>query len=520
MLDIIKRLRAKKGGHILAWLLCVMLVLSVISAAIVSSAYSAVRSTERGNNMQQAHYTAKSAAMTVADYIIKHSTQEDKIQNLIANTGTGTSSKMGDYTVEVTSVSADRLKVTVTAVYRGETVTESVSLVKLPAPSGIIPTENVVYVNGPAGSGINECKLYGSVYVDGDLNMSGSNLIDGFVVVNGNATISGGASTMNGLFSFGSVNMLAGGVTNGDVMALGNLKLHGYGQIMGNAVADGSLDMTQGSGKVHGNVVIGGSASFDGGGDRIGGSLTYAGSFNRPSWASVQYFIGGGATKANYTPIDPSPYVSQPLPILVPPARAAMPELYNPVVISNNTISASGQITSDVLLQIKSLPDASTITIDATQSDISLLLDGIHFNPGGNKKFQVISNGSHNVYFYLTGSSAITLGSNMYLRMRDSNTEPRIYIIGDGSQSVTLNNGEINGYIYIPNGSFTISGNPPSGRFLWGSCIVKTVSLGSGGKLYYCPPDLDGTPLDVFLDGEGNPTGDGRTWSIGSWGAN
>jgi len=364
---------------------------------------------------------------------------------------------------------------------------------------------------------IGQCSVNGSVYVDGDFNLSQGSAINGMVIVNGATSITGAGNTTKGLISFGDVTLDNGGKVDGDLYTNGNVKMLGSALVTGNLYADKSLDMSSGSSVISNDAVIGGSASFGGGSNRIQGVLSYAGSVTC-SYGTVTTFVPNGATKlSSYTNRDLSAYSPATLPILSPPTSAENSQLYNAVVINNNTISSSGTITSAVVSQMNSISWGSTLTIDATSNDISLLLDNTSLNLWNGLKIKV--KGSNNVFLYMTGNSSISVNSNQYVGNETSGTTPQLFIIGDGSQTVSLNNNsELDAVVYIPNGTMNASGSPLTTYKFIGCCIVKTVNISSNVAFQYSAPNVNGTPLSVFGGGSSGSGSSG--WSIESWADN
>lgn len=514
LLSRIRRLR-RRDGYVLAWMLCFFLVVALISTVTITAAVMSTQTTANQHNARQAAFSARSAAMSTANFIIKNASNPQLINSLMNQTGTGGDPRLGEYTVDVSYVNQNKIRIQATATYKGQTATVSAYLVRPPAPSGIIPTDNVIYVNGSAATGFGQCRINGDVYIDGDLNLAYGSTINGFAVVKGNASITGNGSSTTGLFSFGNVHLGNSGKVFGDVMAKGDLKLDGSGLITGNAYADGSLDMG-GSGTIQQDATIGNNASFSGGSNKIHGQLYYGGTTST-AWGSLKDFVPQGGVKLNsYTPIDDGPYVSQPLPIIVPPTQAQMPQLYQTVTISNKTISNSGTITSAVVSQINSHPWGSTITIDATQKDIHLRVHDTAMNLSNGINLEVVSNGEHNVYLYLTGSSSLSINANQYVGMQVRGSNPRLFIFGDGQQSISLNsNSELDACVYMPKGSISASGSPLTTYKFVGVCIVEKVNITSNVLFHYSPPDIENTPLDIFTSGAGG--GGSSAWVLESW---
>ena len=322
--------------------------------------------------------------------------------------------------------------------------------------------------------------------------------------------MSGAGSTTAGLFSYGNVNLLAGSSVSGDIYTKGDLKMNGNATVHGSVYADGSLDML--NGQINKNAVLGKNAYFAGGA-KLMGSLLYTGDLST-GWGSVSNFVSGSVTKtSDYTPSEDGQYSAPALPIIRPPTYAEMPELYSPVVINNKTISKSGKITSAVVSQLNQMQWGSIITIDATAGDINLLLENTALNLSNGIDIEVISDGTHNVFIYMTGSSSISVNSNEYIGMDVRSSSPRLYIIGDGEQTISLNNNsELDACVYMPLGTISASGSPLETYKFVGSCIVKHANITSNVMFHYSKPDIDSTPLDRLQSDSGQ-----GAWVIESW---
>ena len=234
----------------------------------------------------------------VVEYIKANAENAQLIDSLTSNQGRGSIPNMGDYTVDVKYVSPRKMKITVTADFRGESDTVSVYLIQPPAPSGILPTDNVLYLNGD-GSGIGQCILNGNLYIDGNFYLSYGSKVNGFTVVKGTTTMSGAGNTTAGLFSYGNVNLSGSSSVSGDLYTKGDLKMNGSATVHGNVYADGSLDML--NGQINKNAVLGKNAYFAGGANLMG-SLLYTGSLDRMGASRILY---PGVTKtSDYTPED------------------------------------------------------------------------------------------------------------------------------------------------------------------------------------------------------------------------
>ena len=512
-----KRLRCLfvtgRSGYIMFWTVCVFLITALLSAIAVSAALASTQGAGMEYNTRQAYYTAKSAVSATASYIIANSSDTALIESLMAAEGSGSIENMGSYTVNVSYTGTDRIRILGKAVYSGAEAAVSVNLIKPPL-SGILPTDNVVYLNGSASSGIDQCTLNGDIYIEGDLTLSYGSAISGFVAVKGTTVISGAGNSTNGLFSSGSVYLDNGGAVNGELLTKGDIKMLGTSVVTGDLTADGSLDMSSGSSVISGNAVIGGNAVFDGGGNRIGGTLEYGGSIIC-GWGSIASFVPGGAVHiTDYEMIDDSPYLSPPLPIITAPLPEEMPELYMQLTLDGYSIRSSGMIDSAAVSQLNSMPYGTTVGVDTSAGDISLLLSDTLLSLSNGLNLEV--EGPGNVFIYLTGTSAIYVNSNEYIGMQIRGTNPRLFIFGDGQQLIKLdNNSELNACVYMPEGELAVSGSALDTYKFVGSCTVKTAVISNDVSFFYSSSSLEGTPLEILVTGleEFLP----RLWRIVSW---
>ncbi len=504
----------KKEGYILAWVICILCIVSLLSSVIITASIASSQGVFAEYCMAQAYYTAKSAVSAAAAIIADNSSDDVLIENMKAVQGTGNIEGMGSYTVSITSTGTDRIKILAEADYRGYNASASAYIVKSPA-IGALPTDNIICLNGSASTGIGQCTLNGSIHIEGDLNLSAGSTINGFAVVKGTTHIGGAGNSTDGLFSAGSVYLSNSGLVEGNLSTKGDLSMLGASSITGNAKADGSLDMSSGSSVIIQNAVIGNNVYFGGGGNRINGTLSYGGNVTC-GYGSVSTFVPLGATHiTDYIPVDDSSYISPPLPVIPVPGIAEIPGMYNQVILNGNIINASGTINTSVVAQLNSKPYGSTVTIDTSLGNINLLLNStlLSLNNGLN----IVADGPNNVFLYMTGSSAIYVNSNEYIGMKIKGTNPRLFIIGDGMQSIRLNgNSELNACVYIPDGSLTASGSALDAYKFIGSCTVKSVNISSNVSFFYSSSIIEGSPLEVLITGfeeySANP------WKIESWG--
>lgn len=491
----------KKDGYALILVLCLLAIISILGVAASTTATNTHLSTINQHNTEQAYFTARAAVNTTVKYIQKYNSDTTKMNVLMSNTGTGSLSDMGSYTVNVSYTDSNNaIKVSSSSLYKGA---NSKVVAYLTRPTTIpvtIPTNYALYVGGNVESNVFSPGIVnGPVYIDGDFNLSYGSKINGKLITTGKIKISGGSGATNGIIGFGDVELDGGGSVNGDALVKGNLTFGGGTVITGNVQCDGNLDMPQGT--INGTATNGGNVTFSGGAPKIVSNLNYKGTLSY-AWGTTADWVKGVAQKtSNYIGVDLSNYTSATLPAITAPT------LTNNVTIPNNTINSSGILTSSIF---SSLNYGDTVTIDTTSGDINLLIN-TNFDPEKGLKFVVI--GSNNVYIYLTGSSSFTAGSNQFIGMKDKSLPSHIFIIGDGSQSVSLSNCELDANIYIPKGSFAASGGAPSTYMLQGTCIVNSLNIASQISINYSQPNIGGTPLQILTSSQ---SGSGN-WSITRW---
>jgi Tfp pilus assembly protein PilX len=501
----------KSRGNALILTLCLLTVASLLSSALLTVSYNAHVSTINQIDYQQAYFTARSAAAATVDYIQNHADDKSAMDNIINNQGTGSSSSMGSYTINVSYVNSDKIKILATGTYKGKTSTAAAYMVKTSVPisnQGVVPTDSLIYLNGSGVSGFGQCNVNGNIYINGDFNLSQGSKVNGQAIVTGNTSITGAGATTNGLISFGSVTIGNSGAVDGDVYTKGNLTMSGSGKINGNASSDGTLDMTSGSGYIADNATIGGDASFAGGGNKIGGILKYGGTA-RYAWGNSSSFVHSGAENiTDYTPIDLSKYNAPSLP------DVTVPSITSPAVIgSGNIVRSSGVADSNFMSAVNSLPYGSIITFDTSKDDISLIVNS-NYNNGSGVCWEV--SGTHNLYVYLAGNLNFSVNSNEYIGMHNRSTTPQIYIMGNGNSTVSLNNNsEMDAYIYMPHGKFSASGSPIAQYKFIGSCVCNSVDIEGNVKLNYSAPDLSGTPLEILTTQQNGSSSD--KWNLEGW---
>lgn len=271
-----KHLWKKKDGYALIWVLCVFLLVAVFSAVLVTATSLTVNSTKISYDGQQSYFTAKSAAESVAGYVMKNADNPSAIEALLNQTGSGSAAQMGAYQVQVTYLADGRLQITADADYNGQKSRVTVYLTQNGGPgtdpSGNVPlpTDHVFYINGSAVSGFLPQYVTGDVYVDGSLSLGSNSVVDGNILVRGDTSLAGAGISTKNLTSFGNVSINGSGNVNGDVISYKGFDLQGGGKVQGNVYAMDYVNIP--NGKVYGNVVSDSGFELDGGGT-VGGSV-------------------------------------------------------------------------------------------------------------------------------------------------------------------------------------------------------------------------------------------------------
>lgn len=500
----------KKTGYVLAWVLSILLVAAILAAGGVSIALLAIRSTEYQHNSRQAYYTARSAADLVANHIIKNPSNEN-ISALVGKKGIGQKTSMGEYSVDVSYVAAEKLKITVTAKYGGETSIVSVYLLKYAPPAGIVPTDKVIYVDGSAEIDFDNAIVQGDIFVNGGLNYGSSMQIYGDVIVTGNSHVGGSGSAAKDFISFGSVEITAGGRVKGNLIAKGDVTLSGGVFIEGGLYIDNSLNFTAG-GNIAGDAVVGKNVYFSGGSDKISGKLSYGGRATVGN-NTLEYFAPNGIEQiTNYQDLDLSAYQPAVLTNVSPPLIGENPKLYQPAQIVSNSIKQSGNLT----------PIASTLnnmrwtslSIDTRGGDISLLLDNTPLSFSG-LSIDII--GNNRVFLYLKGNNAgITLNQG-HFRASDTSKPPSLFIFADANQEINLTGTQLHACVYMPLGTFKAHTYQKDGAIFIGSVIAKHVNVGNLLTLKFSQPDITNTPLESLFTPGSSSSSATSGWYVEGW---
>ena len=530
MFSKIFRRKGNRDGSTLILVLIVFTVLMLLGMAALTASTVATKVTASTAAKQQADFIAQSAVKSAMSYIQSNTSVQGTISGL--TTGGSVSGNVNfsakgvtqNPTITVQYYNANTVKVIAKSQYSGPNggLVSGQAVAYLTKSAGtdnsIKPFDNLIYFNGNGSLG--QCNLTGNVVSDGSFSYGNGSYINGTLLANGNVTLSGYASGLTGVKALGDVTITGSGtITNGDVYATGSLYLSGSGTVNGNVYIshNGSLS----NGYISNSAFFGGTADFSGGGNRIGGNLTVGTSYTY-AWGTIGSFVTGTAT---VNPSIPPVVINFNRPNLSP---VSAPSGYNTVTIGSNMFSSSNTytISNNCVLNSGSPSGYSTYTVnfDTSTKDINVVIDSAFSLPSN---VRLLVSGPNRLFIYLVNanSSFSITGGNSVLMMKDnfnSNTldeQPQIFIMGDGSanQGVTLSSdSRMDGYIYLPNGTFTAGGSNSYNYKLFGSVCAGSASIDSSVNIKYIAPiNLTGTPLAGKASGSTNSSG--SSWSLSGW---
>ncbi|HEX3026622.1 MAG TPA: polymer-forming cytoskeletal protein [Clostridia bacterium] len=290
-------------------------------------------------------------------------------------------------------------------------------------------------------------------------------------------------------------------IAKGSLSVGGHYNSNDYPIIYGNVTVDGNVTLTDHC-RIYGNITAGGAVRIDGGctvqGNVVaGGGITGSGAVTGTKSPNTKNIP---KVTIIYTPTDK-------LPAITPPAYS------NAVAVgSGGTINTSGVLSSS------SFNNSDTLYVDTSAADVNLVIKNdltLGYSDWWNNYSQkILVSGSHNLYIYLASGSDLTLRSSSQIGMRDGTTGnvssstsqsgwPHIFIIGN-NQTLTLNDTSLlRANIFLPNGTFAgnwSNGASSNNRFM-GSALIgdDTIIVSSKSQsLYFLKPTLDNTPLSGF----------------------
>ncbi|ADU26367.1 polymer-forming cytoskeletal protein [Ethanoligenens harbinense] len=532
-----RKYREQTGSALIA-VLIVFVVFVVLGAAVISLSLASGSQTQAQIYQQQAYFAAKSAVSATMKYISDPNTTNlrDSVNALTTgNTLSATPTfKLPTTTpatalknvqscpITITKISATSLKVASTATVHGITATAIAYMKSSSAPLPIYPFDNLIYVNGSATLG--QSQLTGNIVANGSFSYGNGSVINGTLLSNGDVTLDGDGSGLTGVKAKGTVTITGSGrITNGDVYATNDLIMSGSGKVNGSVYIGQSGTLSNGN--ITGNATFGGNASFSGGSNRINGNLTTGGTYTY-TWGNISTFVGGMATEnATVSPVvidfDTPTFNS-----------IAAPSGYTSINIGTSTFSSGNtySINDDCVLSFDSKIKGYSnyvIKFNTIAHDINVVINSAQTVPSN---IHLIVTGPNKLFVYLRGNNTslnITNGNcALIMSNNDSNNnanaQPEIFIIGESGssgQSVTLSSDtRFDGYIYLPNGTFTAGGANTYTYKLFGSVCAQSIIISNNVKLQYiAPPDLSGTPLNGMASGSGSGGGGTGSWTLDGW---
>ncbi|MEG6571070.1 polymer-forming cytoskeletal protein [[Clostridium] cellulosi] len=476
-------MKRHNSGSTLIMVAVMSAVASILAAALITLLLTANIVSEKNLNAQQAYFTARSAVDAVIaklndkndasfrEYVASLQDDKDYTSEM------GTMSGGGNYEITLRK-SGKKLKVTGRGYYpaygASHTAVGTVN-VNLAAPEDtptLSPLHNIIYITGSQGLFIGTANITGDIVYPGSLNISSGTVIDGNVYVGGNLNVSNGARIEKNAYVSGDLSM-AGHYIGGDAYCLGNVFFAGESR-------------------------------------QIRGTLYYKG-YAETANNNLSFFAPSSVKK---------PDLSFDMPFTSAKADTNLPDKVsaevhaNPIMITHSTalINKSGTIVS-----CDNYSDANRpVIIDTSDGDIYLLVN--RSTTLMNRQFYV--KGPNHLYIYLEGNgTTLTLtGGLPVIRMYDKNEEPKIFVIGGSGTRLELQSAEIDGVIYMPDGSIDMSGGVSdngvqTGYAVAGSIVANRAYIDSNLKLKFVEMNLDGTPLSV-LSGKAQGT---DPWQIESW---
>jgi type II secretory pathway pseudopilin PulG len=515
-----KRLLNEKGSS-LALVLVVLLFFTTLSLAMIPATQVSYKSAADQQLSQQAYFTARSAVDTMFSYLNKNPAQ---LSTMLISTGRPTDTTNGDFdvTIQPDVSTSGQYTITGTGYYpnRNNALKKTSVVVAhiVQSASGPLPTDNIIYQNGDLTSF--NCNVTGDIFVNGKFTLSSGDSLTGKIIAMNDITLNGGTSTIGGgIYTKGSISLSGGTNVTSNCFCDGPFSISGGSNLKGNVVTNSTF--TNYGNNLRGNVTSFSNAIFDGGGNSLTGSLNAGGIFSIPSWATISTFVSGTALQyQKVTKYDFSSYNPLSVPFVTVPDNI---KNLSSIPTTVTLINKSGAVNSDNF-------NNSDVIIDTSGGDINLLINSsvsIH-----NSK--VLVKGQNNVYIYLYGSSAsLSLtGGNPTLAMQSNvDANSNIYILGDGSQNVSVGSGALRATIYIPKGEFDVSGsdisessfsptgNDPipstSNAYLFrGSAVVMSSNLLGNVHIKYVKPN--NSVITTLIPGLGSGSG-GSGFTIVSW---
>lgn len=487
-------MKRHNSGSTLIMVAIMTAVASILATALITLLLTANTVSEKNLNAQQAYFTARSAVNAAVaklndkkdsafrDYVA--SLQDDKDYT----SSMGTMSGGGNYTITLRK-SGNKLKITGRGYYPA-----------YKASNMAVGTVNVNLTKSEDSHDPHD--------PDHSHDTNKENPLSNIVYLTGSQDFSIGSAMIIGDIAYpGNINISNGAVVEGNVYAGGDLNISNDARIEKNAYAGGNLRM---AGRyIGGDAYCAGDVYFMGGGGRqIIGTLYFKG-YAVTAYESLSFFAPSWVKK---------PDLSLDMPAATAKADTSLPDKVsaevraNQIAVTHSTtlINESGTIVSCDYYSDGNRP----VIIDTSDGDIYLLANRSIMLM--NRQFYV--KGSHHLYIYIEGdNTTLTLAGGMpVIRMYDKNVESKIFVIGGSGTRLALNSAEIDGVIYMPDGSILIDGGVSdndiqTGYAVVGSIVANSIQINSFPKLKFTGLNLDGTPLSV-LNGQ-----EIKVWQVESW---
>jgi Tfp pilus assembly protein PilX len=519
MFSKIFRRKGNRDGSTLILVLIVFTVLMLLGMAALTASTVATKVTASTAAKQQADFIAQSAAKSAVSYILKNPAIQTTISSLaikgiLGGNATFTTQGGVTSTIVVKAISATTFSVTATTpTVNGVTGTAVAYIAKNGGGTVVNPFNNLFYSTSTSTLDFtSNTTINGSIYTAGVFDLDNS------AALNGNIYAAGGFIGGNG-----------GALVNGDVYTDNDATFQSSAVVNGNMICGGNAIFNNWSAYINKNLTAGKSYTPNDSNNHVKGiaitnqtvpKLNINFSYDANSQVMkdlTSYFNGINFTNAY--------------------------DISGNTTIGSGDTSKSNYYTSGYLNSYTS--GGCTVTVDTSKTNVCMKVDASLYDQVtnetiankvmptvnlGNIKIQVT--GPNNFYIYLVGNTQFELSGgspgpiicmqNPNYNLNTTNGKPTIYIVGTGSQRIELQSAEIDGYIYLPNGSFSASGGAgPKGYGVFGSIITGSVDTsGSSGTWQQYTPDLTLTPFNPLKNiGTYTLPGTGGTalWSLSGW---
>lgn len=484
------RLQNRRAGNSLVFVLMILAVFGVVAAALTTFTLSSQRSDAAQQIQRQAYFTARSAVRAVAQQITSDSGWAGSHTLPLTAKASGVylnnSGRQATVTVDYKAGDTGTIKVSCSAEYQGQTGTAVAYLKQQATKSSSL--DNLFYLTDASAAYELPQSYYYSVsssplqmVIQGSIRFTDKVLLTGNMIAAGNVTLDRSATISeietNGNLTFGENNSVIGSVTLPNTSAINNQA------------------------------------------DNITGSVTRA-AVTIPTYTLPVLTPGSAETPADASRILNADYVKSPGNLVSGTRGYYYVKCSEPLYLQDFDGSSWGN--KNIVL-----------TAGDASKDVILVVSGDAYVKG-EINFYVDTANTRNVLIYLTGSSSqlsfeqARFGGTMqdFLNGKISVSTPRVYILGNGSQTVkTIGNNSLHTYIYLPYGTADLEGtnkeNAPaqyaadlqgSGFLLTGGVTAKNLTLDyNSPKFLYVSPDYNNMPSGL-IDTAGTPK-----WAVTSW---